>query len=64
MVSISEAVGLLEVAHKYDIPLLEEKCKQLLDQEVELRDCVAVFQAARKYGHPQYTEAAGEVLAK
>ena len=64
MASVSEALNLLYLAHKYGVELLVQKCEGLLKNEVTLQDSVAVFQAARKYEKDELMNKAGDIMAK
>ena len=62
--SVSEALDLLHVAHKYQILLLGQKCESFLESEVKLEDSVAVFQAAKSYYRPELMKKAADIMAQ
>ena len=61
---VSEVLSLLYVADKYKVQLLVKKCEKLLQLNLTREDCIAVFQAARKYGRTELMKKSGDLIAK
>ena len=62
--SVSEALNLLHIAHKYKVLLLIQKCESLLESEVRLEDSVAVFKAASRYDRVELMNKLVRIMAK
>ena len=62
---VSEALELLQLAHRYDVQLLVTKCEQLLlESDLTLNDALNVFQAARIYEKKSLMDKVGDLWAK
>ena len=63
MEGIWDALGLLDIAQKYDVQLLVEKCEELIEREMKLKDSVTVFEASQVVGSDKCKKLAGDMMA-
>jgi len=62
MDSIPQAIKLLQLAHKYEVKPLVEKCEQLMSEDVRLEDALQTFVVARKYSLEKLMKQAGDLI--
>jgi len=64
MDSIPQAIKLLQLAHKYEVKPLVEKCEQLMSEDVRLEDALQTFVVARKYSLEKLMKQAGDLITR